>query len=329
MFGQSAFAQVPFATKAGTVFSATVAENFSALDSPAYTAGFPLSITEPTTLNNTDSEQDVFYFGNVDAVISDADSSTQQSAFKQSLTENFTSGDSSTQSSTFLQSLTEPFTSSESETANAGFASAITEPFTSGDSSTQSSAFLQSLTEPFTSSETESIAAQFAAAIQENFNPTDIIAITAQFAGSITEALTSLETAVIGSAYFFTQNENTGLTDAYGVNASVYFSLTEGAFLLDAPAITAQFAGSVNEIIALAEHLEQHGWIKIPDAQNANWMAVTNVSYTHEFGMLFGGSPISAVPISSIADREEVVRKKWTPIADAQTPNWKPIKDDQ
>ena len=67
MFGQSAFAQAPFASKAGAIFSAAVTENFSSLDSPTVAVGFPFSITEAITSNNTDSEQDVFYFGNVDA----------------------------------------------------------------------------------------------------------------------------------------------------------------------------------------------------------------------------------------------------------------------
>ena len=86
MFGISSFAQVPFASLAGTAFIATIDENIGLDDSNSQTWAFLQSITEPVTMT---------------------DLSSTAGLFVTSINENFTSDDSSTQLSNYLQSITE------------------------------------------------------------------------------------------------------------------------------------------------------------------------------------------------------------------------------
>jgi len=98
----------------------------------------------------------------------------------------------------------------------------------------------------------------------------------------------------------FTINENTNLADSSMANSGFTFFPIENVTLLDSPTITAQFVVAENEAFAINTHLEVHGWIKIPDHQNANWQAINDTQTAN-----------------------------WTPVDDAQTPNWVNIFDKQ
>ena len=97
----------------------------------------------------------------------------------------------------------------------------------------------------------------------------------------------------------------------------------------DTRAVTARFIIAKNEVIALAESFVTHGWLKVPDTQNAGWTNVNNIGYTYRFAMMFGGAPIAAVPFSAITSAPEPVRKVWDNVDDAQTTVWTDIPDKQ
>ena len=146
MYGISAFAQSPFAALGGNYY--------------------PLSITEAVTSNNFDSEVDVFYEGIVEG-ISQADSSTQTSAFYYTNTEAITSGDAESITAQFAAIVTEALTSADAETIGSAYFFTQTEATTLADSQTAPFVFSFNISENLNSAETESVVAAFNAAIVE------------------------------------------------------------------------------------------------------------------------------------------------------------------
>lgn len=220
MFGRYAFSAASIAGQAPVIYVLELTENIELLASPSIAGGFAVAIDENATLNNTDAETDVFYFGNVDAV----------------------------------------FSVDATINANAGFVIAQT----------------------------------------DNIGLEDTLSITAQFAGSISEAFTALDILSSGSTFFFGIDEILIPTDARSISADFSLTPIENVNISDARGVIAHFSINRNEAFALTEHLEQHGWIKIPDTQNANWQAINDAQTAG-----------------------------WTSINDAQTPGWTPIQDEQ
>ena len=138
MFGRYAISQAPFAGQSGNFFALSLTENVNLADAYTATSTSSASITEAITVNNTDAQQDVFYFGNVDAVFAVADTNAVNSAFY------------------FAQ--TEPVTLTDTQTVTAAFPATQSENITLDDSSTQTSTFGQAITEDFTLDDTPSYA---------------------------------------------------------------------------------------------------------------------------------------------------------------------------
>ena len=170
-------------------------------------------------------------------------------SFSFSLTEDLTADDSSTQLSAYLQTITEPITESEIEVTGVGlFFASINENFNPDDASTQLSTFLQSITEDANLNDTPDIAAQFAADCTEDTVLVD------DFAQTYFEFQQSREEDIIEVADASTQQSNflQSLTepltsdDIRVIAAQFAQSVTENVTMDDIRAIAAQFAQSVS-----------------------------------------------------------------------------------
>jgi len=176
-------------------------------------------------------------------------------AYALSISEAITSADSSSQASAFLQSITEPITVTQVPNDTGGnFFGSVTEAITLADFSAQQSAFLQSRTEPITLADT----------------PT----ITGQFAVSRTEPITIADTSVQYFAALDVISEPITVGDFVVFN--YFFSIVEGVTNADAIAIQAAFVASIAENLNMADNQTVSGWIKIIDAQTANWAIINN-----------------------------------------------------
>ena len=100
-------------------------------------------------------------------------------------------GDTSTQQSAFLQSLSEGWIAADSEAIAAQFAASRAENIDMADDFATYFALLETRLEPIDSvNDTPTIAAQFAVSRAENSNLSDPFTSTAQFLGTITEPMT-------------------------------------------------------------------------------------------------------------------------------------------
>ena len=116
MFGISSFAQVPFASLAGTAYTASVTEDVGMADANTQMWSFGQTLTENVVMTAFDSEAG-FFVGTIVETFSVDDSSTQVSAFGQTITEPLTSAESETISAQFASSIAENSTRSEEHTS--------------------------------------------------------------------------------------------------------------------------------------------------------------------------------------------------------------------
>ena len=87
MFGIASFAQVPFASLAGTGIVLSITEGITAADSSTQLSAFLQSKTEDVVMGDVASFAGLFFL-NIDETLTSGDSSTQLSAYLQSISEN-------------------------------------------------------------------------------------------------------------------------------------------------------------------------------------------------------------------------------------------------
>lgn len=266
MFGRYAFAKAPFGGQGSNAYTVSLSEGFTSTDSSTQASTFITAFSDGFVSNDTNAEQDVFYFGNVDAILTMADTNSTSYAFTYSTTENFNPTDSFFFG--FSLDITEDFTPADIISNTANVSTALTETLTSLDSYAASFNYLASLTEPTTIGDINSeadilylVANELVypadsstqqtnyqgVAITENFNPSDIIVITAQFQGSVTEALTSAETISASNGFSFFPVENFGSSDKSTQVCVFYASFSDSVSVLDS--------------------LATHGWSVVRDVQ--------------------------------------------------------------
>jgi hypothetical protein len=189
MFGISSFAQAPFASLAGTAFTAALSEDITLADSSSQIFAFNQSVAENfdiSNIENTDGGSS-FFFGATET-LTFGDSSTQVSTFLQSLSENSSPNDSTGISTIYLFEVAENQTMADDPVPYFAALQDRSEPIISvQDSSTQQSAFLQALAENINSDDSSTQVSAFLQSLLENINLADTPSITAQFATAITE----------------------------------------------------------------------------------------------------------------------------------------------
>lgn len=169
MFGRYAISSASFAGQSGNAFILSLTEDISLADSQAIIAGFVASQAEGTTLNNADSEQAIYYFGNVDAIFTIADTRSVTAQFAASRTENLTVGDTVTIAAQFQGSVTEAIESLDSALFGIAYFDSVTESLVCTDTRTIAAGFVSFPTENVGSLDQLSILAQFAVARDEAF----------------------------------------------------------------------------------------------------------------------------------------------------------------
>jgi len=176
-------------------------------------------------------------------------------SFSFSVTEDIGAADSSTQLSAFLQTITENTVVDEVENDVGGnFFAGVVESFTFDDSSTQQSAFLQTFSDGVTQADDPTIAAQFSVFRTED---------------------TTVESAQeIYSAYFFNITENFGPADALTIIRVFTDSIAEAITMADSTFSTANHPATITENVTMLSSQTDVGWIKIPTTQSVTWINI-------------------------------------------------------
>ena len=170
MFGNSAFAQAPFAALplgGGTSFFEFLTENFGVADTNTQLFNFLQSRTEPITeIDDFNSDANIF-IGTLNELISVAAANTE--VFDA------------------LQSITEPLTVESQQFISAQFAQSVAENVNLNDTPIPFFASLQSRNENFILDDNNSVQTDFLFTQTENVDLNDVETITAQFAVSKAE----------------------------------------------------------------------------------------------------------------------------------------------
>jgi hypothetical protein len=283
-FADSAFGGGTFA---GSNTSVVYAPN------PIYVVvcNFPDSITESSTVSNTDSEQDVFYEG---------------------IVEGFNPADSSTQASQFYFTDTEGLTSADVRSINAGFLESIVEALTSGNVDSEQDVFYEGIVEGFNPADSYSAIATYNLSIVEAWGQTPIPVTTPAFAGfafgggTFAGSNTSVVYApnpiyVVVCNFPDSITENSTLAETETASQGFYPIVVENANLADSSIQQSQFFFTITEtIIAIIDLYAVGGWIKINDSQEVTWVLINNSQST-----------------------------SWTPINDSQESTWILINNTQ
>ena len=164
MFGYASFAEVPFATlpsAGGTSFFESLTEAFSIADNNTQLFAFSETRTEPITVNDLNSDANIF-IGTINELVGIAAANTE--VFDA------------------LQSITEPISAIENQqTISAGFAQSVAENVNVNDVLVPFFAALQSRNEDALLDNIQTISAQFSTSKTEPININDVRNITAQF----------------------------------------------------------------------------------------------------------------------------------------------------
>jgi hypothetical protein len=199
-------------------------------------------------------------------------------AYALSISEAITSADSSSQASAFLQSITEPITVTQVPNDTGGnFFGSVTEAISVADSSTQQSTFLLSRA--------------------ENLNPADTPTITGQFAVSRTEPITIADTSVQYFAaldaisepitmddfvvfnYFFSIVESLSVADLITLRAQFQAAVVENTNMADNTKVAGWIKIIDDQIAnwALVSTTENAGWTVVSTTDDAGWTLIDNL----------------------------------------------------
>jgi hypothetical protein len=278
MFGISSFAQVPFASLAGTAFTASLAEDIGMADSNSQIFVFNQSFTESiNAIADVINDAGVNYFGSATENIGLADLSTQVATFLQSLAENVNPNNSSGISTLYIFTIAENQTLADTPVIYFAATQARSEPINSiQDSNTQQSAFGQAITENIVLADIQSVVSQFIYSITENITLAEVQAIAAQFKSSITENMILADSSIAGLVVLFNVIENLNVTDS-SVQASQFLqTIIENFNIADSSAQQSAFLQSRIEPFTVADLAGATGWFKINNDQTITWTPINN-----------------------------------------------------
>jgi len=199
-------------------------------------------------------------------------------AYALSISEAITSADSSSQASAFLQSITEPITVTQvANDVGGNFFGSVTEAISVADSSTQQSAFLQSRTEPITLADTPTITGQFAVSRSE---PITIADTSVQYFAAldvISEPITVGDFVVFN--YFFSIVENITNADAIAIQAGFVAFIAENLNMADNQTVSGwiKIIDDQTANWAIINNTETAGWTVVDTTDNAGWTVINNL----------------------------------------------------
>ena len=198
-------------------------------------------------------------------------------AYALTISENITSTDSSTQASAFLQSITEPITVTQVPNDTGGnFFGSITEAISLADSSTQASTFLMSRTENLNPASAQTASAQFSVSRTE---PVTIADTSVQYFAAldvITEPITMDDFVVF--SYFVSIVESLDITDLITLRAQFQAAVVENINMADNTKV-AGWVKIIDDQIAnwaLVSTTENAGWTVVNTTDDAGWQLINN-----------------------------------------------------
>ena len=198
-------------------------------------------------------------------------------AYALSISEAITSADSSSQASAFLQSITEPITVTQvPNDTGANYFGSVTETISLADSSTQQSTFLLSRTEPITLADTPTIAAQFAVSRTEPITIADTSAQYFAALDAITEPITVGDFVVFN--YFFSIVEGVTNADAIAIQAGFVAFIAENLNMADNQSVSGwiKIIDAQTANWAVINNPETAGWTVIDTTESAGWQVINN-----------------------------------------------------
>jgi hypothetical protein len=276
MFGISSFAQTPFASLAGTAFTAALSEDITLADSSTQIFAFNQSFVENFGISNTENtDGGSTFFLDTSETLTSGDSSTQLSAFLQSLSENSNPNDDTGISTLYIFEVAENQTMADDPVPYFAALQDRSEPIISvQDSSTQQSVFLQAIIENTTLAEAITNVVQFLQTVTENITLADTPLIEAQFATSITENSTLEDSFLFMIVFTITENLNSA--DSSTQVSTFLQSLSENIVSADLSTQTFAFLQSRVEPFTVSDLAASGGWFKINNDQSVTWVPINN-----------------------------------------------------
>ena len=199
-------------------------------------------------------------------------------AYALSISEAITSADSSSQASAFLQSITEPITVTQVPNDTGGnFFGSVTEAITLADSSTQQSTFLQSRTEPITLADTPTITGQFAVSRSEPITIADTSVQYFAALDAITEPITVGDFVVFN--YFFSIVEGINNADAIAIQAGFIEFIAENLNMADNQSVSGwiKIIDAQTANWAVINNPETPGWTVVNTTETPGWKLIDNL----------------------------------------------------
>lgn len=172
------------------------------------------------------------------------------------LVEGIQSADSSAQQSNYSLGHVENVLLDEIDSTGAIFFANVTESLFSGDTSIVIAGYLGSVNEDVTSADSSTITAQFTSSVTEDATINDVVSMTQGFTDAVIE--------------------NMSVADTPTAFLILTLSITENLSSLDSSTQQFSFLQSIVENAAVADNFGVGGWIKIIDAQTANWVNINN-----------------------------------------------------
>jgi hypothetical protein len=198
-------------------------------------------------------------------------------AYALSISEAITLADSSTQASAFLQSITEPITVTQVPNDTGGnFFGSVTEAISLADSSTQASTFLQSRTENLNPADTPTITGQFSVSRAEPITIADSQAVYFAALDAITEPITLADFVVFN--YFFSIVEGITNADAISLQAGFVAFIAENLNMADNQSVSGwiKIIDDQTANWAIINNTETAGWTVVDTTDNAGWQLINN-----------------------------------------------------
>jgi len=162
MFGRYTFSKAPFAGQGSNAFALSLTEDASLGDAATAYAMFTDNPIEVMTSEDTNAQQNVYYFGNVDDVYTAQDTTDIDVNYPASFSDGVTCDETITISLIFVGSVDEAMTSLETIEIGSAYFDTVIEDLASLDSPTINTSTATSISEGLSVASSQGIVAHFA-----------------------------------------------------------------------------------------------------------------------------------------------------------------------
>ena len=161
MFGRYTFSKAPFAGQGSNAFTLSLTEDASLGDAPIDSFGYTEAPVEVITSEDTNAQQNVYYFGNVDDLFTSQDTLDIDVNYPASFSDGVTCDSTIGITAQFAGTVTEALTSLEDIQIGSAYFDTFIENFTTADDPTITQAVDRSISEGLSVASTQTITAHF------------------------------------------------------------------------------------------------------------------------------------------------------------------------